>query len=202
MSYAENGNAKIYYETYGDGPALVFAHGAGGNASSWWQQVPHFAERYRVITFDHRGFGRSTCPDEELDMKWPREALGIDGASVIPLSQRLPIQGGVSRPPRRSTAHATHRDTAGTDRQLAKRPRPQIRLVAPNGAPQHRECRRATPAARHRPNTGRPHRGGPGTKRALRRAGRADPGEGNRRCDRGSPEQDGPRERGRSPLRI
>jgi 3-oxoadipate enol-lactonase len=69
MSYAKNGNAKIYYESYGVGPALIFAHGAGGNASSWWQQVPYFADRYRVITFDHRGFGRSICPDEELDIK-------------------------------------------------------------------------------------------------------------------------------------
>src|SRR5262249_17772766 len=40
---------------------LVFAHGAGGNTLVWWQQVPHFAPRYRVLTFDHRGFGRSTC---------------------------------------------------------------------------------------------------------------------------------------------
>jgi len=69
MSYGENGSAKIYYESYGEGPALIFAHGAGGNASSWWQQVPHFADRYRVITFDHRGFGRSICPDEALDIK-------------------------------------------------------------------------------------------------------------------------------------
>ena len=67
MSYAENGNARIYYESYGSGPALIFAHGAGGNASSWWQQVPHYVDRYHVITFDHRGFGRSTCPDDELD---------------------------------------------------------------------------------------------------------------------------------------
>ena len=51
-------HAKIYYEACGpeNAPALVFAHGRGGNASCWWQQVPHFSERYRVIVFDHRGF--------------------------------------------------------------------------------------------------------------------------------------------------
>ena len=31
----------------------------GGNHLVWWQQVPTFAERYRVVTFDHRSFGLS-----------------------------------------------------------------------------------------------------------------------------------------------
>ncbi len=59
MAYVDSGAARIYYEAIGDGPALIFAHGAGGNAASWWQQVPYFADRFRVITFDHRGFARS-----------------------------------------------------------------------------------------------------------------------------------------------
>ncbi len=50
---------RLYYERHGDGPAVLFAHGAGGNSASWWQQVPAFADRYTVVTFDHRAFGRS-----------------------------------------------------------------------------------------------------------------------------------------------
>ena len=46
----------LYYEVTGRGPALVFAHGLGGNHLSWWQQVPHFANRYTCVTFAHRGF--------------------------------------------------------------------------------------------------------------------------------------------------
>ena len=38
---------------------MVFAHGAGGNLLSWWQQIPFFSQHYRCITFDHRGFGHS-----------------------------------------------------------------------------------------------------------------------------------------------
>lgn len=49
----------LYYEVYGKGPAVVFAHGAGGNHLSWWQQIPAFRDRYRCIIFDHRAFGRS-----------------------------------------------------------------------------------------------------------------------------------------------
>lgn len=49
----------LYYEVHGDGPALVLAHGGGGSHLSWWQQVPEFSQRYKVITFDHRSFGQS-----------------------------------------------------------------------------------------------------------------------------------------------
>jgi len=50
------GDAEIHYEVAGDGPAIIFAHGLGGNHLSWWQQVPHFAPRHTCVAFAHRGF--------------------------------------------------------------------------------------------------------------------------------------------------
>jgi pimeloyl-ACP methyl ester carboxylesterase len=41
---------------------LVFAHGLGGNHLSWWQQVPHFRDRYTCVIFAHRGFAPSSTP--------------------------------------------------------------------------------------------------------------------------------------------
>ena len=67
MPEAESQGVSIYYESNGSGPAVVFAHGAGGNHTSWWQQVPEFARRHTVVTFDHRGFGRSRCSAEQFD---------------------------------------------------------------------------------------------------------------------------------------
>jgi 3-oxoadipate enol-lactonase len=65
MPFLERDGARLYYETHGTGPALVFAHGLGGGHLSWWQQVPHFRDRYTCVTFDHRGFGLSTeSPDK------------------------------------------------------------------------------------------------------------------------------------------
>ncbi|MFN2646501.1 MAG: alpha/beta fold hydrolase [Burkholderiales bacterium] len=52
--------AQIYYEAVGSGPAIVFAHGLGGNHLSWWQQVAHFAERHTCVVFSHRGFPPSS----------------------------------------------------------------------------------------------------------------------------------------------
>ncbi len=59
MPFANVNGIELYYEEHGEGPALVFAHGAGGNHLSWWQQVPAFSKQFRCITFDHRGFGFS-----------------------------------------------------------------------------------------------------------------------------------------------
>jgi pimeloyl-ACP methyl ester carboxylesterase len=60
MPYLERPGARIYYEVSGGGPALVFAHGLGGNHLSWWQQVPAFQDRYTCVVFAHRGFAPST----------------------------------------------------------------------------------------------------------------------------------------------
>ena len=55
-------DCRLYYEVDGAGPVLVFAHGLGGNHLSWWQQVPHFRDRYTCVTFAHRGFAPSSAP--------------------------------------------------------------------------------------------------------------------------------------------
>jgi len=60
-------DCRLYYEAHGSGPFLVFAHGLGGNHLSWWQQVPHFRERYTCVTFAHRGFAPSSAPPSGPD---------------------------------------------------------------------------------------------------------------------------------------
>lgn len=59
MPTAPVNGIDLYYESHGDGPAIVFAHGLGGSHLSWWQQVPALSKRYRCVTIDHRGFGQS-----------------------------------------------------------------------------------------------------------------------------------------------
>jgi pimeloyl-ACP methyl ester carboxylesterase len=59
MPYFISGHTRLYYELRGEGPAVVLAHGVGGNHASWFNQVPSFAARYTTITIDHRGFGNS-----------------------------------------------------------------------------------------------------------------------------------------------
>ena len=61
MPKAPINGIDLYYESHGDdsAPAIIFAHGRGGNHMSWWQQVAAFSGGFRCITFDHRGWGNS-----------------------------------------------------------------------------------------------------------------------------------------------
>src|SRR5215470_5739343 len=60
MPFLTKDGFRLYYEdTGGAGPTILFLHGAGGNHLSWWQQAPVFAEEYRCVTVDQRGFGQS-----------------------------------------------------------------------------------------------------------------------------------------------
>ena len=91
MPYANNDGIELYFETHGDtGPGLIFAHGAGGNASSWWQQVPEFSATHRVVVFDHRGFARSSCPEAqqsalhfEADLIAVMDAADLERATLV-----------------------------------------------------------------------------------------------------------------------
>lgn len=55
---------KIYFEAYGEGPAVFLFHGLGGSHAVFFQNVPQLAQNYTVIIMDARGFGNSTNVNE------------------------------------------------------------------------------------------------------------------------------------------
>lgn len=77
MPLAPVNGIQLYYEDHGSGPPLVLAHGAGGNHLSWWQQVPEFSRHYRVITFDHRGWGLSLDADDRGPAAFADDLRGL-----------------------------------------------------------------------------------------------------------------------------
>ena len=90
MPTAKINGINQYYEVHGDGPAVVFLHGSGGNHAIWWQQVGYFARRYKTITLDLRGFGKSEnppggpdCLDIPADVIGLLDHLKIDKAAVV-----------------------------------------------------------------------------------------------------------------------
>jgi non-heme chloroperoxidase len=56
-------NIDLYYEDHGSGKPVVLIHGYPLSGASWERQVPALlGAGYRVITYDRRGFGKSSQP--------------------------------------------------------------------------------------------------------------------------------------------
>jgi len=56
-------NIDLYYEDHGSGQPVVLIHGYPLSGASWEKQVPPLlAAGHRVITYDRRGFGKSSQP--------------------------------------------------------------------------------------------------------------------------------------------
>jgi 3-oxoadipate enol-lactonase len=83
----------IYYKITGEGDPLLFIHGLGSSMQSWQMQIPVFSARYKVVTFDLRGHGRSDKPLERYnismfaaDTAGLMKSLGIPSAHVVGFS--------------------------------------------------------------------------------------------------------------------
>jgi non-heme chloroperoxidase len=63
-----DGPVEIHYEDHGSGRPVLLIHGYPLSGNSWERQVRELlANGYRVITYDRRGFGRSSQPTEGYD---------------------------------------------------------------------------------------------------------------------------------------
>ena len=90
MPYLQLDGCDLYYETHGDGPALMFAHGGSGNQFSWWQQVAYFQDRYRCVLFSQRGCGLSREAPDSVgpsafgdDITALLDYLGLDDVRLV-----------------------------------------------------------------------------------------------------------------------
>ena len=83
----------VYYEVSGQGQPLLLIHGLGSSSQIWEAQVRYFAERYRVITYDLRGHGRSSKPTDAYSVQqFAKDAarilrdLDVPAAHVVGIS--------------------------------------------------------------------------------------------------------------------
>ena len=76
---ALDGGARLYWESAGAGPAVLLIHGLGLSGGAWWRTVDALSQRLRVITYDHRGIGRSESPTPS----YTTEAMADDAVSIL-----------------------------------------------------------------------------------------------------------------------
>ena len=88
--YVDVPGGRLYYEVAGQGQPILFNHADVSDHSMWDEQVAAFAPNYRVITYDKRGFGKTTSEDGAYS---PREDivallahLGVARSFVVGLS--------------------------------------------------------------------------------------------------------------------
>ncbi len=59
-------NALIYYEMAGEGQPFVMIHAGVADHRQWNNEFAHFANRFRVVRYDMRGYGKSEPVDGEF----------------------------------------------------------------------------------------------------------------------------------------
>jgi len=63
-----SGSVDLYYEDHGQGKPVVLIHGWPLSGASWEKQVPALIQAgFRVVTYDRRGFGKSSRPTSGYD---------------------------------------------------------------------------------------------------------------------------------------
>ena len=85
--YIEVNEGRIFYDSTGQGPAIVMIHDGLLHRETWNDQFTAFATHHRVIRWDRRGYGRSdkaTAPFSDLDdMYRVVKALKVERATLI-----------------------------------------------------------------------------------------------------------------------
>ena len=109
MPKAAVNGIQLYYESTGEGFPLVLAHEFAGDFRSWEPQARYFSRRYRVITYNARGYPPSDVPADEAaysqethveDLRGLLEHLDIERAHICGLSMggTLALNFGLTYP--------------------------------------------------------------------------------------------------------
>jgi 3-oxoadipate enol-lactonase len=102
--FIEVEGASLRARIAGEGPAVVLVHGWALDLDLWRAQIDLLADRYRVIAFDRRGFGRSSgvpsIQQDVLDIERLLEMFAISRAALVGMSQgaRVALRLALKRP--------------------------------------------------------------------------------------------------------
>jgi pimeloyl-ACP methyl ester carboxylesterase len=88
--FAPVNGAQIYYEMAGAGRPLILLHAGVADGRLWDDQFAIFAQTYRTIRYDLRGFGRSAMPAGQFshheDLAGLLDFLQVDRAIILGIS--------------------------------------------------------------------------------------------------------------------
>lgn len=104
--YVTVAGGTIYYELAGQGPVVALLHAGIADLRMWDAQLPALAERYSVLRYDARGFGRTRSEPVTFsnrdDLAALLDALGIARAALVGCSRggMIALDFALERPER------------------------------------------------------------------------------------------------------
>ena len=86
VEFVEADGLKIAFKRVGEGPPLVFVHGAAEDSRIWQPQLADLADEFTVVAWDEPGAGRSSDPPEGFDLAGFADGLAalIDSLELGP----------------------------------------------------------------------------------------------------------------------
>lgn len=76
--------AEINVVSGGEGPPVLFMHGAPQSLCTWHLVAPEISKHYRMIMMDHRGYGDSSKPADQPDhSSQSKRPMALDGVEVM-----------------------------------------------------------------------------------------------------------------------
>ena len=132
MPKARVNGIDLYYETNGEGYPMVFCHEYAGSYESWNPQVSFFSRRYRVITYNARGYPPSDVPTDVEDYSQEQhvddlrgllDALEIPDAYIVGLSMggNVSLHFGILHPDRARGLVVSGAGYGSTNREAFRR---------------------------------------------------------------------------------
>jgi len=115
---------RIAVEYAGEGEFVIFMHGIGGNRRNWRDQIPAFAEHFKAVAWDARGYGDSDDYEGPLnfhayadDVVRVLDHFGVERGNLVGLSMggRIAMDFAARHPDRLKTLVLcdTHKGFAG-----------------------------------------------------------------------------------------
>lgn len=89
--YVDVGGGRLYYEAEGEGPPLTLIHAGVAHLRMWDAQVEAWHDRFRVIRYDCRGFGKTRVEDVPYsnrdDLRAVLDHVGVERTHLLGISR-------------------------------------------------------------------------------------------------------------------
>ncbi|MES2861437.1 MAG: alpha/beta hydrolase [Pseudomonadota bacterium] len=83
MPYTSNGGVRLHWEVRGEGPPILLIMGHKLSSAMWYAAVEGLGDRYRLITFDNQGSGKSGARSRTSIAEMTADAIAVlDAAGV------------------------------------------------------------------------------------------------------------------------